>query len=183
MKKVLIIFFFSFLIVGCANPINRVTSDNYAKTCEEAMNKGQLDVAEQACYRSLVNVDVGNLEPELKSQKLYNLALVKRGLAKFSEAEELLRQSLAIEEKFSPPSMLRIGRRQVELSVNLAAQEKWTDGSQLIERVLLIAEQFKDQDRIWVCEVLRRYAEHLRNTNQPVLASRFEKQAVELESP
>lgn len=180
MKRAYIILFCTFFIAGCANPLNRATSDRYAKTCNEAMNKGQLEVAEEACYRALVNVDWGNLGPELKSQRLYNLALIKRGLAKFKEAEDLLNQSLAIEEKLSPPSSLRIGRRQVELSVNLAAQGKWADGSQLLDRVLPIAEQFEGQDRTWASEVLRRYAEQLRKTNQPELGSRFEMKASEL---
>ncbi|GFE62886.1 tetratricopeptide repeat protein [Geobacter sp. AOG2] len=180
MKNALIILLFTLLIAGCANPINRATSDNYAEICHIAMSEGQLDDAEQACYRALVNVDWGDLGQELKSQRLYNLALIKRRLAKFQEAEDLLNQSLTIEERFSQPSSLRIGRREVELSVNLAAQGKWTDGSRLLERVLPIAKQFEGQDRTWTSEVLRQYADQLRKTNQHDLASTFEKKASEL---
>lgn len=77
------------LLSACANPINRVTSDNYAETCSIAEDNGKLDVAEQACYRALVNVDLGNLGPELKSQRLYNLGRIKQRLSKYSEAELL----------------------------------------------------------------------------------------------
>ncbi len=42
---------------GCANPVNRVTSDNYAEDCSAAEQSGRLDIAEEACYRALVNVD------------------------------------------------------------------------------------------------------------------------------
>jgi tetratricopeptide (TPR) repeat protein len=181
MKKVSIILLFSLLIPGCANPINRATSDNYAEICQIAVSRGQLNDAEQACYRALVNVDWGNLGQELKSQRLYNLALIKRRLGKFQEAEDLLNQSLAIEVKLLPLSTVRIGRREVELSVNLAAQGKWTEGSRLLERVLPIAKQFEGQDRTWTSEVLRKYADQLRKTtNQPNLATIFEKKASEL---
>ena len=123
---------------------------------------------------------MGNLGPELKSQRLYNLALVKRKLAKFQEAEDLLNQSLAIEEKLSPPSSERIGRRQMHLSVNLAAQGKWANAVQLIERLLPMADQFKGKDRTMMSEILTHYAEQLRKTDQPDLASRFETKAFEL---
>jgi tetratricopeptide (TPR) repeat protein len=180
MRYRLINFLIILSVAGCANPINRVTSDNYARSCNDAKNRGQLEVAEQACYRALVNVDWGNLGPELKSQRLYNLALIKRGLAKFQEAEDLLKQSIAIEEKLSPLSKLRIGRRQVELSVNLAAQGKWSDGSQLLEQMLPMTNQFEGPDRKWTSEVLHLFAEQLRKTNQIELAKRFDDKSSEL---
>lgn len=180
MKKTHFTLLFALCIMGCAHPINRATSDNYADICNEAVDKGQLDVAEQACYQAVDNVDWGSLGQGLKSQRLYNLALIKRRLLKFTEAEVLLHQSLVIEEKLSPPSSLRIGLRHVELSVNLASQGRWSEGSHLLERVLPIAVQFEGQDRSWTSEVLRRYAEQLRRTNQPDVASSFEKKASEL---
>jgi hypothetical protein len=81
-------------------------------------------VAEEACYRSIKNVDWGNLGPELKSQRLYNLARIKRQVGKFGEAEVILKESLAVEESVSGKDSLKTARRLVELSVNLAAQEK-----------------------------------------------------------
>ena len=132
----------SALLGACANPLNRATSDNYAETCTVAESNGKLDVAEQACYRALVNVDMGNLGPELKSQRLYNLGRIKRQMSKFSEAESLFKESLQIEEKLSGPGGVKIGRRLVELSVSLAGQDKWSEGAQYLERFLPIADQF-----------------------------------------
>lgn len=57
---------FVLMVSGCANPLNQVTSDRYAEQCSEAERAGQLAVAEEACYRALVNVDWGNLGPLLK---------------------------------------------------------------------------------------------------------------------
>jgi len=49
---------------GCANPFNQATSIRYLEQCYEADKNGHLDIAEQACYRALVQVDWGNLGDE-----------------------------------------------------------------------------------------------------------------------
>jgi hypothetical protein len=46
------------LLAGCANPINRATSDNYSESCATAERNGRAQIAEQACYRALVNVEL-----------------------------------------------------------------------------------------------------------------------------
>jgi len=168
------------LLSACANPLNRATSDNYAETCAVAESNGKLEVAEQACYRALANVDMGNLGPELKSQRLYNLGRIKRQMSKFSEAESLFKESLQIEEKLSGPGGVKIGRRLVELSVSLAGQDKWSEGAQYLERFLPIADQFSGQQRAYSAEVLMQYSKRLRNTNQQPLAERFETKALAL---
>jgi tetratricopeptide (TPR) repeat protein len=168
------------ILVGCANPINRVTSDNYSETCAVAESNGRLKVAEEACYRALVNVDLGNLGAELKSERLYNLARIKRQLAKFAEAEQLLKESLAIEEKLPSPSEPKIGRRLVELSVSLAAQDKWAEGAKLLERALPITPQFAGQERRYTIEVLTQYSKQLKTMNQVDVAQQFETKAAAL---
>jgi hypothetical protein len=168
------------LLSACTNPINRVTSDNYADTCVIAEKNRQLVVAEQACYRALVNVDIGNLGDELKSQRLYNLARIKRQLSKFSEAQQLLDQSLAIEESLSGASSLKTGRRLVELSVSLAGQSKWLEGSTSLSRAMPIADQFTGQDRAYTKEALTEFAKQLRKIDQNQLAEVFEEKAKKL---
>lgn len=155
------IVFLIIFIAGCANPLNRVTSDRYAEECTRAENRGNLAVAEQACYRALVNVDWGNLGEGLKSERLYNLARIKRRLYKFSEAEELLKQSLEIQEKLTGPSSPKIGRRLAELSVNLAGQDKWSEGVPLVERLMTMTDLFSGHEKDFIKEILQKYSEHL----------------------
>jgi tetratricopeptide (TPR) repeat protein len=180
MKSLQIIVVGAVLLAGCANPVNRVTSDNYTETCTVAEQNGRLQAAEETCYRALVNVDWGNLGPELKSQRLYNLGRIKRQLAKFSEAEQLFKESLAIEAKLSTPSDQKIGRRLVELSVSLAGQDKWAEGAQYLERMLPIASQFTGQERVYTAEVLNQYSKRLSTSNQAALADRFAASAAAL---
>lgn len=165
------------VLVGCANPINRVTSDNYAETCATAEQNGRLQVAEEACYRALVNVDWGNLGPELKSQRLYNLGRIKLQLAKFSEAEQLFKESLSVEEKLSNSTDQKIGRRLVVLSVSLAGQDKWGEGAKYLERALPVIPQFSGKERSNSAEILKQYGKHLKIDNQTTLAERFENAA------
>ncbi|MDP3608332.1 MAG: tetratricopeptide repeat protein [Methylophilus sp.] len=178
MKTALFITFAgALLLVGCANPINRATSDNYSETCATAESNGRLQVAEEACYRALVNVDLGNLDPELKSERLYNLGRIKRQVAKFSEAEQLFKESLVIEEKLPSPSESKVGRRLVELSVSLAAQDKWTEGAKHLERALPVTPQFSGKEREYTIEVLTQYSKYLKTINQVALAEQFEAKA------
>jgi tetratricopeptide (TPR) repeat protein len=165
------------LLSASANPLSRVTSDNYADACAQAIDHDQLAAAEQACYRALVNVDSGNLGPELKSQRLYNLGRVKRRLAKFEEAEALFKESLQIEEKLSSPSGPKVGRRLIELAVSLAAQDKWVEGAQYLERALPTADQFSGPERAYAALVFKQLSEHLKATDQAPLARRFEAKA------
>ncbi|WP_114280543.1 tetratricopeptide repeat protein [Thioalbus denitrificans] len=169
------------LVSGCANPLNRVTSDDYAQTCTVAESNGRLEVAEEACYRALVNVDMGNLGPELKSQRLYNLGRIKRQLAKYEEAEKLFTESLTIEEKLSAPTDPKIGRRLVELSVSLAGQDKWEAGAVYLKRALPIAPQFAGRELSYTALTLQEYGKRLRAMNQTALAEQFEKAAASLQ--
>ena len=167
-------------VFGCAAPLNQATSNRYGDECSQAERSGRLDVAEQACYRALVNVDLGNLGPEQKSQRLYNLARIKRQLAKFSEAEDLLKQSLSIEEKLLPLSDERIGRRLVEQSVNFAAQDRWDEGSQCLDRVIPLGNQFSGQERTFLSLVLSKYGNEFRKKNRIDLAERYESASIKL---
>lgn len=166
---------------GCANSLNDATSENYSKTCSMAEGNGQLEIAEEACYRALTNVDMGNLGLESKSEKLYSLGQIKRQLAKFVEAEALFKESLEIEEKLTGQTSIKVGRRLVELSVTLAAQAKWPEGATYLEQMLPIADQFIGKDRDYAGEVLRHFSVEL-ETHNPDIAKRFAAKALALKN-
>lgn len=168
------------LLFSCANPINKVTFDNYRADCSVAESSGNLKVAEEACKRALINTDWGNLDSELKSESLYNLGRIKRQLSKFSEAEQLFKESLSIEEQSKTPNQLKIGRRLVELSVSLAGQNKWQEGAQYLVRVLPQANDFVGKEKIYTIEVLNGFSEQLRKMNQEEVANQFQAKAKEL---
>ena len=173
MKPIVVLLSILF-ISGCANPLNRVTYDRYWKQGGDAEHAGQLGVAEQAYYRALMNVDMGNLGPLLKAQALYNLGCVKRRVGKYAEAEDLLQQSLALDEKILSPDNLDTDRCLIELSVTFAAQEKWSEGSRYLERVFPHAGRFSGHEREFMSEVFKHFSAELRKAGQVERAKIFE---------
>ena len=149
-------------LAGCANPLNQATSDRYADQCASAESGGRLAEAEQACYRAAVNVEWGNLGPELKSQRLYNFGRIKRKVGKYSEAEGILKESLAVEETLTGPSSLKIGRRLIEISAALAEQKRWEEGTPYLKRVIPIGSGFSGSERSFIRLVYIEYSKALR---------------------
>jgi tetratricopeptide (TPR) repeat protein len=157
----LLLMFFIIMLSGCvSNPLNQVTSERYSEMCAKYESAGDYYSAEQACYRAYVNTEWGNLDNELKSQKLYNLARIKRPLSKFAEAESLLKNSIKIEKSLKKTNQVRIGRRSVELAVNYAAQDKWTEALETIKTVIPTIGKYSQSEQNYIFTVLNHFGEH-----------------------
>jgi tetratricopeptide (TPR) repeat protein len=163
------------LFCACSSQLSRPTSKEYADACRNFEHNGQFVPAESECYMALVNADWSK-NPKVKSQTLYNLGRIKQKLGKFREAELLFKESLQIEERYSSPPLI-IGNRLIALSVSFAGQNKWSEGAQLLERVLPIAPQYSRQERIHITQLLLQYSQQLKSIDQDNLARRFENTA------
>ena len=159
MKRLLLVSAIAVLLSACANPLNRVTMDRYAQTCSEADRAGQLDVAEEACRRALINVRIGNLGQELESQELYNLARIKKQLHKFAEAEEYYKESLRIQELLPNPDQKKIGRRLADLSIVIGAQGRFKEAWPVLSRLIPISDSYSGNERSVVKQIFSKYAE------------------------
>jgi hypothetical protein len=175
--KLLIPFVFciSALLSACADSPNQLTSNEYVANCQRAQSNKNLSSAELECGLALTNNDWGN-NPKIKSQRLYNLGLIKQQLGKFSEAELLFKESLQIEEMLASPRKA-VGSRLVELSTSLAGQEKWAEGAPHLEKVLPVALQYSKQERARLSQLLLQYHHHLIVMNKVALAKRFKNTA------
>lgn len=154
------------LLSGCANPINQATADRYSQTCSTAMQDGRLELAEEACRRALINVDMGHLGDKERSQKLYNYAMTKKRLAKFEEAGDLYIQALEIEERQEKPSNEKIGRRLAEIAVVYWGQGRFEEGLPYVERLLPLADQYIGNERKTIATLLGNYADALKETSR-----------------
>jgi len=114
---------------------------------------------------------VNAITPDAKSQRLYNYAQLKRMLGNWEGAEELLRESLTIEEKRagSAPD-LPLARRLAELSIACAAQNKWAEGIDMIERLYPVAGQFQGGERAAISELFRNYVPQVATAGKMDLA-------------
>ena len=168
------------LVAGCANPLNQATSVRYADQCTEAERAGRLDVAEQACYRALVNVDWGHLGDEQKSMRMYNLARIKRALGKFDEAEKLYKDSLNIEEKQPQPSKQKIGRRLAELAMVFGQKEQYQAGIPYVEKLYPMADIYEGNEKKSVALVFYAYSQELQKKQPTELSEKLAAKAREM---
>lgn len=168
------------MAAGCYNPINQVTADRYANNCSEAEASGRLEVAEEACRRSLINAQIGHLGAEEESKSLYNYARIKQQLGKVEEAEELLKESLKLEDGISPPNQARIGRRLANLSIVVGAQRRFKDAWPYLERLISLSGQYEGNERQVVKTLFERYAEEYRKLGMQSEAEKLQEKVKSL---
>lgn len=173
--KLFIILFASALLSACTNFLAKPTGSEYASNCLQAERNNNYVHAEKECYMALTSNDWGS-NPKIRSQRLYSLGRVKQKLAKFSESELLIKESLQLEEMLASPPKV-VGSRLIDLSIDLAGQNKWLEGSLFLERVLPIAPQYSKQERTRIGQLLTQYSQHLMLMKQTVLAKRFKSTA------
>lgn len=170
----------AFALIASACESENHRSAVYAEKCKESERKGFLEAAEQLCQSAWVDVDNDRLAPEIQSERLYYLGRIKRQLGKFTEAEPLIREALAVEDTVSGRASPVYGRLLIELSLVLAGQAKWVEGAAFLVPVLEIADRLPERERLAAANALKHYASRLRDTDQAELASRFELKATEL---
>lgn len=159
-------------------------SDRFFRECRAAWADNNIGLADELCYKSLSHPDLAAVEPGAKSQRLYNYAQLKRMLGNWEGAEELLRESLAIEEKRAGSSIdLPLARRLAELSIALAAQSRWTEGVQMIERLFPAAGLFQGGERAAVGELFRNYVPQVALAGKPDLARQLEQFSASAPAP
>lgn len=167
-------------LIACDDRAHRLAE--LAAGCELAERVGDLHGAEDVCQRALGNADEDVLDPQVKSERLYTLGRVKRQRGKYSQADELLRQSLAIEERLSGPDSPAVGRRLFELSLILAGRGQWQEGAGVLERTIPLASQLTEKEQAAMANILARYSVQLRKTPYRGQAARFAAAATELKS-
>ena len=164
-------------LVGCANPLNRATSDRYSQTCSEAEREGNMQLAIEACYRAYINVEWGNLEPEIKSEKLYNFGRVLRKSGRYADAIEALTKSLAEEEKLSGKNSKKSGRRMAELSATYLKLNQFENGVPYLDSVILITDQYTNSEKQFIAALLYFYGNSLQDSQK---AKNYHAKMVEL---
>ena len=170
----------SLSLFGCANVLNQATSDRYSKECGQAERSGNLNAAEQACYRALVNVDWGNLGDEQKSEKMYNLALIKRKLRKLDEAEKLYNESIIIEENQPNPSQEKLGRRFAELAILYGQKNEIEKGIPYVEKLYSQSDIYSGQERYTISGIFYIYSVKLNEMGKENIAKKFSTKALDM---
>ncbi|GMQ88301.1 MAG: hypothetical protein BMS9Abin08_1537 [Gammaproteobacteria bacterium] len=166
------------LTSACDNTASRLAAE--AESCELAERKGRLDIAEETCQRALGDVGDDVLLPQVRSERLYRLARIKRQRSKYAEAAELLDQSLALEQTLSDFDSPQVASRRLEMSLILAGQGQWQDGARLLEQTVPIANRLNEKERASLINVLQHYSAQLQKSQQLEQASRLQAAAASL---
>jgi tetratricopeptide (TPR) repeat protein len=116
MRTYILTFFAVLIVSGCAAPINRKNATDYYAWGLEAEMKGDYALAERNYDRALINARLGNSPDAGISAALYSLGRMKGYLCKYDEAEKLLVDSLALEEKVTGPESAITTKRLFELA-------------------------------------------------------------------
>jgi len=164
-------------LAGCANPLNRATSDRYSQACSEAERAGNMQLAAEACYRAYINVEWGNLEPEVKSEKLYNFGRVLRKAGRYADAKDALTKSLAEEEKLSGKNSKKSGRRMAELSATYLELNQFENGTPYLDAVLPITDHYTQSEKQFIAALLYFYGKNLQDSQK---AKNYHAKMVEL---
>lgn len=178
LTRILIIIVFSGLSGACVSTASRLERD--AIVCERALEIGELELAEETCQHALGNADDNVLTPQVRSERLYRLASIKRQLAKYTEAAELLSQSLVLEQTLSGSDSPQMASRRLEMSLILAGQGKWQDGASLLEQIVPVASRLNETEQSTLVNVLRHYAVQLQKIQQTEQALRLRAAATSL---
>lgn len=178
MRKTLLIVAITALLASACESQDQLSAA-YAEQCKQALRKGLLATAQQACYSAWYEVESDSLAPVVQSERLYELGRIMRQRRNYVEAEPLLQQSLVIEKVISGHTSAAYGRRLLELSLIKAGQAQWAVGGRILADVLETVDQLTNRDKLAVTNVLKRYAMHLQNTD-PALATWFERKAAML---
>lgn len=177
--KYLLLAYLLVALMGCANPLNRATSDRYSQTCSDAERAGNMRVAAEACYRAYVNVEWGNLGPEAKSEKLYNFGRVLRKSGRYTDAKEALTRSLSEEEKLSGINSIKSGRRMAELSATYFELKQYEKGTPYLDAIIPITAQYTASEKQFIAALLYFYGNELQAT-QKNKANAYHEKMVEL---
>lgn len=159
-------------------------SDRLFRECLAARADNNIGLADELCYKALVHPDFKNVPAEARSQRIYNYAQLKRMLGNWEGAEELLRETLALEEQRagSTPD-LPLARRLAELTIAFAAQGKWPEGLQAIERLMPMADMFQGGERAAVAELFRNYVPQAAAAGRVELARKLDAYAHDAPAP
>lgn len=144
-----------------------------------AEGNGLLDSAVLACGTALRLAEEQAYAPNLLAGLLFRLGQLERQRGNLEEAEVLVRRSLAIEATSDESGAA--AKRLIELALILAAQDRWLDGSELLEQATPLLSGLDAKDRKAAVDAFRGFSVRLDMLGHTEPAARFRAVAQELD--
>ncbi len=177
------------VVAGCTVPatfsvpirsgeaVKGADSHHYVETCIEAERDGRLEAAEESCQQAVATT---GLSDSLKSQRLYNLARIKRRLGKDDQAVDLFRQSLTIEQHQPQPSQKKIGRRLAGLAIVYGKLDRFDDGLPYVQQLIPLADVYPEREKRTLAGIFYFYSQELQDKAPPAVLKQLRKKSLEL---
>lgn len=167
------------LQLGACN--DRSAADQYKwqlEACSVAEGNGLLDSAVLACGTALRIAEEQAYAPDLLAGLLFRLGQFERQRGNPEEAEVLVRRSLAIEA--TSDESAAVAKHLIELALILAAQDRWLDGSELLDQATPLLTDLADKDRKTAVNAFRGFSVRMDMLGHTEPATRFRAMAQEL---
>ena len=169
---------------SCASYLNRATAIRYTQRGDAALGANNLLLAHENYRRALINVELANLGPILRSTARYRLGRALGLLCQHQEAEHLLKRSLQdLGPLDSSPERTAYRSRRLFALANLAYDRGlYRDAASYFGRAVPLADQLAGQDThpMRYAEILDRYANALGHTGQQTAAAKAAKRAADM---
>lgn len=166
------------ILMGCANPLNRVTYTKYYDWGVGAEQHEDYELAKENYWRALVNARIGNLEPPYHAASSYSLGRMLGILCDHENAEILLLDALKFDKESNGPvhmSYLELARLKLD-------QQKYDEAIPYFEQALAIVDnqQFFKADPLGFAVIFEEYSTVLRETGQTEKAATYSIRAKEI---
>ena len=172
----------SVVLAGCANPINLYTAQKYLDAGIAAEQAGNYRLAHENYHRAYVNTEIGHADEQRKALAMYNLGRMKGYLCMKAEAEPLLLNSIAPEEKALSHNGSWYTGRLAEMARFYSGFGEYAKAVPFFEKATLrlVASGNEQTNPIEMAEIWDGYADALRRTGSASKADEFASRARKL---
>lgn len=160
-----------FVVMGCANPVNKVTYKKYYQWGMTAEQSQDYAKAKENYYRALVNARIGNLDPQDNASAAYSLGRMLGILCDHDNAEKMLLEALQFDEQSHGPVHMSF----IELARLKLDQGKYSESTAYFEKALPLVDkkEYIDVDPIGFAVIFGEYSDALAKTGRQADAEKF----------
>ena len=180
MKNVTTLLVVSFLMAGCANPINMRTAARYADACQALQTQNEWWKARMNCGRAATNAELGHAPARTRAVLWYEYGRASGAICDYVEARRGLNTAIKLDEESGGPafmSFLELARLELD-------QGNFKDSVAFYSRFesSVPKDTAEKNDPIGYADVLEEYARAAEGSGNGALSSSLRQRSAQLRS-
>jgi tetratricopeptide (TPR) repeat protein len=161
-----------------ANIDRRLLSRSYCDLARALYQQGRYAEAEPLAVWALSERAADKrTKPDSMFQCVYVLAIIHKAEKHYTDAEQLLKRAIALQEKNVGPNHPGTAATLEQLAVVYTEQDKNGEAALLYRRLLSIYEQFNPDQNLDLADTAERYSAVMEKMHRPVEAERWKERA------